>query len=123
MRAARRLQEIGRAGRTAFDGNWVLQDAAVRELEIVGEALNHLAAGFKARVPGLPVDAARGIRNHAAHRYWALDLGTLWKTIEDEIGPLVAMLEGEYDPPPTGSVLDEDFAIPLVERIAPDDSV
>ena len=112
LRASHRLQEIGRAGRGAFDDSWVLQDAAVRELEIAGEALSNLSARFKARLPGLPVDAARGMRNHAAHRYWILDLGTIWKTIENDIGPLIAMLEGEYDPPPTGSVFDEDFTIP-----------
>ncbi|MCQ3809490.1 MAG: DUF86 domain-containing protein [Acidimicrobiia bacterium] len=109
LRASRRLQEIGHVGRAAFDGSWVLQDAAVRELEIVGEALNGLSDQFKARVSGLPVDAARGMRNHAAHRYWTLDLGTIWKTIENDIGPLIALLEGESDPPVRGqSAFDEE---------------
>lgn len=115
LRAARRLQEIAANGRVAFDRSWPLQDAAIRELELLGEAMNKLSDEFKERVSGLPIEVARGLRNVVAHEYWTIDLDVIWDTIIKDIGPLVATLENEYTPPPTGSVLDEDFTFPRVE--------
>jgi|GEM_PF-3590825 len=51
LRASRRLQEIGNAGRETFQRDWPLQDAAVRELEIIGEALYNLSDTFAGEQP------------------------------------------------------------------------
>lgn len=115
LRASRRLREIGKAGREAFNRSWPHQSAAVRELEIIGEAVKHLSDDFMESKPELPADLARGLRNRATHRYWTIDLDTIWNTVKDDIGPLIEMLKDEYTPPPSGSVFDEDHSFPAVE--------
>ena len=116
-RDSRRLQEIAASGRAAFDRSWPLQDAAIRELELLGEAMNKLSDEFKERVSGLPIEVARGLRNVVTHVYWAIDLDVIWDTILNDIGPLIATLENEYTPPPTGSVLEEDFTFPRADLV------
>ncbi|MCQ3806284.1 MAG: DUF86 domain-containing protein [Acidimicrobiaceae bacterium] len=59
---------------------------------------------------------ARGLRNRAAHRYWTIDLGIIWRTIENDITPLIDALRQYYEPPASGSVFDEDHSFPDVGR-------
>ena len=114
LRASMRLAEIAKLGHEAFASDWVLQDAAARQLGIIGEAAGHLSDGLRQRVPDLQrtVRVAKGMRNHVVHKYWDTDEDIVWITLVEDIPELITMLEGEYTPPPSGSVFDEDFSFP-----------
>jgi uncharacterized protein with HEPN domain len=61
----------------AFEKNPQIQDAVVRNIEIIGEAVNHInrvAPDFIARHPQLPWAQMRDMRNVVIHAYFAVDL-------------------------------------------------
>ena len=75
----------------AFLGNQMVQDAVIRNLEIIGEASHSIEVHFPefaASHPELPLSFAYQMRNAVAHGYFKVDLGIVWKTIEDDLPQL-----------------------------------
>jgi tetratricopeptide (TPR) repeat protein len=54
LQALERVEEIGQRGRAAFLADWLLQDAAIRNFEIVGEAVKRVSEELKAAHPEIP---------------------------------------------------------------------
>jgi uncharacterized protein with HEPN domain len=70
----------------AFQKNRQVQDAVVRNIEIIGEAVNKInstAPDFIKQNPELPWAQMRGMRNIAIHEYFFVDLGIVWTTVKD----------------------------------------
>ena len=75
----------------AFLVNELLQDAVVRNLEIVGEASRNIerhAPGFAADHPELPLGVAYEMRNVLAHGYFQVDMRLVWQTLQRDLLPL-----------------------------------
>ena len=80
---------------TAFSYDELIQDAVIRNLEIVGEACRNLERDhpdFAAAHPELPLAFAYEMRNALAHGYFKVDLAIVWKTIETDLPELYARL-------------------------------
>lgn len=63
--------------RHALEQNPQVQDAVVRNIEIIGEAVNHIhraAPEFITQHPELPWQQMRDMRNIVIHAYFAVDL-------------------------------------------------
>ena len=71
--------------RDTFLVNRMLQDAVIRNLEIVGEACVNLSAEIREAHAGVPWLKASGIRNRLVHGYFDVDLGVVWQTAKDSI--------------------------------------
>jgi uncharacterized protein with HEPN domain len=70
--------------RAAFEQNQQVQDAVVRNIEIIGEAanqINRMAPAFIAQHPELPWDDMRDMRNIVIHAYFDVDLEIVWQTV------------------------------------------
>lgn len=66
----------------------LVQDAVIRNLEIIGEASHNIDAqfpDFAASHPELPFAFAYQMRNAVAHGYFKVDLEIVWKTIHQEL--------------------------------------
>lgn len=66
----------GKSFRT-FCADEQLQDAVIRNIEIIGEAANNIqkhAPDYVHAHPGIPWSALYAMRNRVAHGYWTLDL-------------------------------------------------
>lgn len=61
------------------------QDAIIRRLEIIGEAVKNLPAPFKARHPGIPWKQIAGMRDILIHEYFDVDLVLTWKVVKQEL--------------------------------------
>ena len=90
--ACGRLAEIAVRGRSAYDGDWVIRDAASYNLAVIGEALDSLSDEFTARHSDLPVRQAKSLRNKLAHEYFVADPDILWDTITRDVPALAAKL-------------------------------
>ncbi len=90
--ACDRLAQITARGRSAYDGDWVLRDAANYNLTVIGEALDRLSDGFVARHRDLPVRQAKSLRNKLAHEYFVADPDILWGTITQDVPALAAKI-------------------------------
>ena len=89
------LQAIDRINRytanlsgEAFLHDDLVQDAVIRNLEIIGEASRNIASRypeFTVANPDLPLQFAYEMRNALAHGYFSVDLEIVWKTIRNDL--------------------------------------
>ncbi len=72
----------------AFLDSPLVQDAVIRNFEIIGEASNNIEKHFPefaAAHPELPLAFAYQMRNAVAHGYFKVDLAIVWTTIHREL--------------------------------------
>lgn len=67
-------------------------DAAVRNLELIGEAATHVPDSVRATNPQIPWRLVIATRNRFIHGYLGLDNDTLWSIIRDDIPALLPNL-------------------------------
>lgn len=80
-----RIDRIGRAtkgGPETFSGSEVIQDAVIRNLEVIGEAAKQVSAATRNRHPEVPWSAMGKFRELAIHSYG--------KVLEDEVWEIVS---------------------------------
>lgn len=84
------------SGIGAFEQSQQVQDAVVRNIEIIGEAVNHInrvAPGFIGRHPELPWAEMRAMRNVVIHQYFSVDLKILWTTVVNDLPGLQRQID------------------------------
>jgi uncharacterized protein with HEPN domain len=79
---------IGKMSKSDFRDNGAMQDAAVRRIEIIGEAAKNIAAGFKKEHKEIPWKDICGMRDVLTHDYFGLNFEKVWKTIKEDLPPL-----------------------------------
>lgn len=76
-------------------------EAAQFNFIVIGEAARHIPDDVTEQHPEIPWPEMRGLRNVVAHGYFTVSLAILWRTITDDLPPLVAPLQalvGEHRP-------------------------
>ncbi len=97
--AVRRVEEYTASGREAFFQSPMVQDAVLRNLEIIGEAVKQLSPGLRARSPEVPWSRIAGMRDVLIHQYFGVDLDTVWNTVERRIPELASAAKGLLEDP------------------------
>ena len=92
--ACNKLVEIAALGRAEFDRSWILQSAAERQLEIVGEAMANLSAEVFGHSTTLPIRQAKGLRNVISHEYFRVNRDRVWNVVSNRIPQLLSALAG-----------------------------
>jgi len=100
---AHMLQAIERINRyiedineLAFLHSELIQDAVIRNLEILGEASNNIQKhypDFAAQHSELPLAFAYQMRNAIAHGYFKVDYEIVWKTIHADLPGLYRQVQ------------------------------
>jgi uncharacterized protein with HEPN domain len=78
-----------------FLSNKLIQDAVIRNFEVIGEASNNidrLFPEFLQAHPQLPLIDAYEMRNALAHGYFKVDLKIVWDTIQKHLPALYVEL-------------------------------
>jgi len=78
--------------------NKMVQDAVVRELEIIGEAVKRLSDDLKKENPTLPWREIGDMRNKLIHEYFAVDMKIVWSVIEKDLPTLKKAMESLAEP-------------------------
>lgn len=68
-----------------FKKSRVLQDAIIRRLEIIGEAVKNLSKSFREKHPGIPWKQMAGMRDILIHEYFDVDLSLTWSVVKVEL--------------------------------------
>ncbi len=68
-----------------FEKDEKTTDAVIRNLEIIGEAVNNLPDDFKKKNNDIPWRYVISMRNKMIHEYFGVDLDIVWKTIQEDI--------------------------------------
>ncbi len=78
-----------------FEDNTMLQDAVIRRLMIIGEAVRRIRDSFDEVVEELPWKEILGMRNVLVHEYDEIEVDVLWQVIEKgELRELKEKVEG-----------------------------
>ncbi len=77
-----------KATQMKFKKNHAMQDAIIRRLEMIREAVKSLAPSFKAMYPDIPWKQIAGMRDILIHEYFDVDLVLTWKVVKQEL-PIV----------------------------------
>lgn len=76
-----------------FGDNEVLQNAVMRQVQIIGEAARALSPEIKGEHPEVPWQGMIGLRNRLVHHYFRIDVPLVWEVVEKDIPSLIALIE------------------------------
>jgi uncharacterized protein with HEPN domain len=85
---ARIRRYVGRKGRTAFLASPLLQDAVIRNIEIIGEAAGRVSRAFAARHAAIPWRDIAGMRHRLIHGYLTVNPDTVWQVVKRDLPAL-----------------------------------
>ena len=91
--AIRDVERYGSLGCDAYMAEPMRQDAIIRKLEIIGEAVKHLSDRTKQRRPEIPWKQIAGMRDRLTHDYFGVDLTLVWVVVEQEVPTLRDAIE------------------------------
>ena len=77
----------------AFEENPMAVRAVAFEFVTMGEAARAIPAVVQQECPEIPWDKMQVIRNVIFHEYFRIDEEILWKTCQDDLQPLIPLLE------------------------------
>lgn len=82
-----------------FYSNRQLQDAIVRRLEIIGEAVKNVDDDFRDKYPQIPWKEIAGMRAVVAHEYFGVKLDRVWDVMREDLPRLkqqmLLIMDGE----------------------------
>ena len=64
------------------------QDATLRKLEVIGQAVKNVSEDSKAKQPHIPWKQIAGMRDKVIHEYFGVNLEIIWAVVEKELSPL-----------------------------------
>jgi uncharacterized protein with HEPN domain len=93
LAARRARRHVAPLDRRAFEVDEKAQDAAVLCLIVIGEAASRTGPHAKDLLPQIDWRRVVGMRNILVHDYGGIDLGEVWRTLDDDLPRLIAQLE------------------------------
>ena len=88
------IRTYASVGEAAFLVDRMRQDAVIRKLEIIGEAVKRLSEKTRGRRPEIPWKQIAGMRDRLTHDYFGVDLGLVWRVVERDLQMLDAAIDG-----------------------------
>ncbi len=76
-----------------FLRNELIQDAVIRNLEIIGEAAKNLPDDIKGSYPEIEWRKIAGLRDILIHAYFGVDLEIVWDIVQNKIPELKEILK------------------------------
>ena len=76
-----------------FCNNELIQDAVIRNIEIIGEATKKISANLKSQYREIPWKEMSGMRDKLIHDYFGVDVEVVWKSVKEDIPYLKSLIQ------------------------------
>ena len=76
-----------------FKKDIAMQDAIIRRLEIIGEAVKNIPTSFKTKYPEIPWKQMAGMRDILIHEYFDVDIALTWSVVKLKLPSLKPQLQ------------------------------
>lgn len=80
-----------------FSSSKEKQDAVLRRIEIIGEAVKNLPTEVKEQNPDIPWKQIAGMRDIVVHNYFGVDLDLTWKIVTKDLEELETKISAIKD--------------------------
>jgi uncharacterized protein with HEPN domain len=80
-----RIERYTREGKESFFENTMIQDAVLRNLQVLAESTTHLSKEFLGGFSEVDWRAVAAFRNVLVHDYLGLDTNEIWDVVERDI--------------------------------------
>lgn len=87
------IESYTRDGRDSFMQNKMIQDAVIRNFEVIGEATKRLSLQTKEKYSEIPWRRIAGLRDVLIHDYLRVDLEEVWGIVIDYLPDLKVKVE------------------------------
>jgi len=89
-----RVENYVQSGREEFLARTLIQDAVLRNLQVLAESTQRLSDNLKARHPDVDWRRIAGFRNILVHDYLGVDVERVWDIVLTDLPDLKQAVEG-----------------------------
>jgi len=97
LEAVGRILAYSEEGEDAFRRELKTQDAIIRNLQVMGEAVKKVSPGTRAAHPEIPWRDIAGMRDRVVHDYFGVSLDIVWDVVQNHVEPLREKLRRALD--------------------------
>mgnify|MGYP003979403575 FL=1 len=88
LECIQRIEDYTKGNKIHFKESALIQDAVLRNLQIMAESTQHISDALRADYPDVDWRAISGFRNVLVHNYFGIDLDRVREVIENRLQPL-----------------------------------
>lgn len=85
LECLQRVERFTADGKDRFFRDAMVQDAVLRNFEVIGEAAKLLEEPYRQAHPEIPWKALAGLRDVLIHQYEGVDLARVWVLVENDL--------------------------------------
>lgn len=94
LESARLIRDyVANVSYDAFAKDRKIQDAVIRRIEIMGEAVKHLSEETRKHFPDIPFRSIRGMRNIVTHDYGNVSIEAIWDVACKHVVAMIPVIE------------------------------
>ena len=93
LEAIDKIEKYTENGKVEFMTTQLIQDAVIRNVEVIGEISKRISDGFRAFHYEVPWKQMAGIRDVLIHDYDSIDLEIVWNVVVNELPKVKSKLK------------------------------
>ena len=98
LECIQKIERFTAGERERFLADELVQDAVLRNFEVIGEAAKRLDDAYRAAHPEIPWRSLAGLRDVLIHQYEGVDLERVWGFVERDLPGLKRAMAGLLPP-------------------------